>query len=222
LRTALLAGAASIGIAISGAASAQTVHVMNVAVPGGGVAQIHYVGDVPPQIVFAPAPAAFPGAYREAFGAWMPVSSVFGGDSPFAMMDRIGAEMDRRAAVMFRYAEAMTARADAGGIVETAGAMSPGATPFGSASYSFVSTMSGNGVCSQSVRIVSRGDGTEPLVERHSSGNCGDAGTVPRGRSAVQPASPVPAAMPKQPDLILTQGTGSPYNGMARQVASVR
>src|SRR4051794_33559785 len=112
LRTTLLAGAASIGITISaaipGAASAQTVHVMNVAIPGGGVAQIRYVGDVPPQIVFAPA------ALPEAYGAWIPVSSAFGMESPFAMMDRIAAEMDRRAAAMFRHAEAMTARGDAG------------------------------------------------------------------------------------------------------------
>jgi hypothetical protein len=215
LRKALLAGAAAIAIAISGAASAQTVHVMNVAVPGGGVAQIRYVGDVPPQVAVVPAPAAY--------GAWMPVSSLFGADSPFAMMDRIAAEMDRRAAAMFRYAEAMTARADAGRVVETAAdTVPPGVTPFGGESYSFVSTISGNGICSQSVRIVSRGDGTKPVVERHSSGNCGGAAAVPRGRSGVQPASPVPAPAPKQPDLILTQGPGSPYNGMVRHVASVR
>src|SRR5690348_5197074 len=141
---------------------------MTVAVPGGGVAQIRYVGDVPPQIVVAPAPAAFP----DAFGAWMPVASMpvasmpvasmpvasmpgasmFGPDSPFAMMDRIAAEMDRRAAAMFRYAEAMTDRANAGGLAETASTMPSGAVPFGGESYSFVSTLSGNGVCSQSVR----------------------------------------------------------------------
>src|SRR3954454_15281903 len=115
LRKTLLAGAASIGIAISGAASAQTAHVMNVAVPGGGIAQIRYFGDVPPQIVFAPAPAAFPASSGEAFGAWMPVSSMFGpgfgSASPFAVMDRIAAEMDRRAAAIFRYADGMAARA---------------------------------------------------------------------------------------------------------------
>jgi len=224
LRKALLAGAASIGIAIAGMASAQTVHVMNVAVPGGGIAQIRYVGDVPPQIVVAP--AAFPAGFGEAFGAWMPGPSMFGPDLPFAMMDRIAAEMDRRAAAMFRYADTMAARADAGGVAETAwGAMPVGIVPAGGESYSFVSTISGNGVCSQSVRIVSRGDGTKPVVERHSSGNCDGAALMPRGRSGVQPTAPVPATAPKQPDLILTQGGGgssSPYAGMARQVASVR
>jgi len=220
LRKTLLAGAASIGIAVSaaipGAASAQNAHVMNVAVPGGGVMQIRYTGDVPPQIVFMPAPAAF--------DAWMPVASMFGADSPFAMLDRIAAEMDRRAAAMFRYADAMAARADAGGVIEAVGGMPPGA-PFGGESYSFVSTISGNGVCSQSVRIISRGDGTTPVVERHSSGNCGAAQTRP-GRPGVQPgirpAAPVPAATPKQPDLILTQGAGSPYDRTVRHVVSVR
>src|SRR4051794_20919768 len=104
LRKALFAGIAALGIAASGAASAQNAHVMSVAVPGG-VAQIRYVGDIPPQIVVVPAPAAFPAAFPAASEAWLPIWLVFGSDSPFAMMDRIAAEMDRRAAAMFRYAE---------------------------------------------------------------------------------------------------------------------
>jgi hypothetical protein len=116
LRKALLAGVAAIGIGFAGAASAQTAHVMNVPIPGGGIAQIHYVGDVPPQIVFAPASAAFPSASD----SWMPMFSVFGHASPFTMLDRIAAEMDRRAAAMFRYAEAVADRAEAGGFAEAA------------------------------------------------------------------------------------------------------
>lgn len=197
LRKTLLAGIAAIGIGAAGAASAQNVdviHVMNVAIPGG-VAQIRYIGDVPPQIAIVPAPSAF--------DAWMPAASVFGPDAPFAMMDRIAAEMDRRTAAMFRYAEAMADRAAAGG-----------------GSYSFVSTLSGNGVCTQSVRIISRGDGTPPQVERHSSGNCGAAAP---GRPAIQRTAPVPPAPAQQPDLILTRNSSpSPYTGMIRQVASVR
>lgn len=218
LRKVFFAGVAAIGMAASGAASAQNTHVMTVAVPGG-IAQIRYVGDVPPQIVVVPAPAASPAA----FGARLPISSVFGSDSPFAMMDRIAAEMDRRAAAMFRYAEAMAEPADAGRIAQiTAGAAPFGTMSSGGESYSFVSTISGNGACSQSVRIVSRGDGTPPLVERHSSGNCGVAATTRPGRPGVTPAAPVPTPLPKQPDLILTRSAGSPYAGLVRQVASVR
>jgi hypothetical protein len=212
LRKTVLAGVAAIGMAtgigLAGAASAQTAHVMTVPVPGGGVAQIRYFGDVPPRVAFVPAPAAFDG--------WMPVSAVFGYNSPFAMLDRIAAEMDRQAAAMFRYAEAVD-RAATGGFA----AAGLGAIPWGGESYSYLSTISGNGVCTQSVRITSRGDGAPPLVEKHSSGNCG-AAAGPSGRSGVQPAAPVPAAPTKQPDLILTQGAGSPYSGMVRHVTSVR
>jgi hypothetical protein len=210
LRNMLLAGIAAIGIGLAGTAAAQNVNVMTVPVPGGGMAQIHYVGDVPPRVVFMPAPAA-----RD---AWVPVSAGFGYASPFAMFDRIAAEMDRRMAAMFRYAEAIADRATAGGLVETA----HGAPPAGQ-SYSYVATISGNGVCTQSVRIVSRGDGTPPLVERHSSGNCGAWAAPPPGRSNVRPAAPVPAPAPRQPDLILTQHDGSSsHAGVVRQVASVR
>jgi hypothetical protein len=213
LRKALLVGAtavgAAVGIGLAGTASAQNVHTMTVPVPGGGVAQIRYVGDVPPQIAFVPAPAVS--------GPWMPVSSAFGYDSPFAMMERIAAEMDRRAAAMFRYAETMAERANAAGLAETAF----GTIPPGGESYTYVSTISGNGVCTQSVRITSRGDGSPPQIERHSSGNCGAAAMTP-GRLGVQPATPVPTTAPKQPDLILTQSTSSPYTGTIRHVASVR
>ena len=135
LRTALLGAIAALGIGAAGAAPAQTINTMTVPVPGGGVAQIRYVGEVPPQIVFVPAPAAL--------NSWTPVSSVFGYESPFAMLDRIAAEMDRRTAAIFRYAEAMADRANAGGLTEAAfGAMQPGGQ-----SYSYVSTISGSGVC---------------------------------------------------------------------------
>src|SRR3954447_13404214 len=202
LRTALFGAIAAIGIGAAGAAPAQTLNTMTVPVPGGGVAQIRYIGDVPPQIVFMPAPAAL--------NSWTPVSSVFGYESPFAMLDQIAAEMDQRAAAMLRYAEAMASRASAGEITEAAF----GAPPPGSESYSYVSTISGGGVCTQSVHITSRGDGP-PRVERQSSGNCGSMAAPPAGRPAVQPAAPAPSVRPKQPDLILTRNSGpSPYAGM--------
>src|SRR4051794_37390725 len=200
LRKALLARIAAIGIGLSGAASAQSVHVMTVPVPGGGVAQIRYTGEVPPQIGFVPAPAAF--------DPWMQVFSVFGPESPFAMLDRISAEMDRRAAAMFRYADVMAAGAPAGEVAEAAS----GAMPPGSQSYSYVSTISGSGVCTQSVRITSRGDGP-PRVERHSSGNCGPVAAPPAGRCAGQPGAPVPSLQPKQPAPLLTRNNRpSPHN----------
>jgi hypothetical protein len=207
LRTPLLAGIAAIGIGLAGAASAQTAHVMSVPVPGGGYAEIRYVGEVPPQVAFVPAPVA-------AYDGWVPAGAFFE-PSPFAMIGRIAAEMDRRMTAMFRDAEAMAVRAHTGQPIEVAF----GSLPPGSQSYSFVSTISGNGVCTQSVRIISEGSGA-PRVERHSSGNCGPAAPAP-GRSAVRPVAPVPAVPAKRPDLILTQNSGAqPYAGVIRQVAS--
>jgi hypothetical protein len=72
-RTALLAGAAAIAVAgLSGVAAARDLntHVMTVEVPGGGVAEIRYTGDLPPQVVFSPAPTAL--------GAFMPFGAFSG------------------------------------------------------------------------------------------------------------------------------------------------
>src|SRR4051812_40894357 len=108
LRTALLAGVAAATIGFSAAATAQSpnTHVMTVRLPGGGTAEIRYSGDVAPQVVFSEAPANFGGPVL------MP--SLFGPASPFAMLDRVSAEMDRRAAAMFREADALAARARTG------------------------------------------------------------------------------------------------------------
>lgn len=205
LRTVLLAGAAALAIGISGAASAQT-NVMTVALPGGGVAEIHYTGDVPPRVVVSDAPASF--------AAWSPVGSFFGPGSPFAMMERISAEMDRQPAAMFRRAEALAAQAHSGQPIEEAF----GNLPAGSRGYTYVSTMSGNGVCTRSVEITSSGNGP-PRVVSHSSGNCGPASGGSSG-AATLPAAPARPA--KQPDLLLTNASNGaqPYNGMVRQVAN--
>ena len=77
-RTALLAGAAAIAAAgLSGVAAARdlSTHVMNVQVPGGGVAEICYTGDVPPQVVFSRAPTAL--------DTFTPFGAFFGPASPF-------------------------------------------------------------------------------------------------------------------------------------------
>jgi len=201
LRTTLLAGAAA--LASFGPASAQTPHVMTVALPGGGVAEIQYTGDVPPKVVIGEAPPAF--------AAGSPVASFFGPDSPFAMVDRISAEMDRQAAAMFRRAEMLSAQARSGQPLEAAF----GNLPPGGNGYSYISTMTGNGVCTRSVEITSNGNGP-PKVVSHSSGNCGPAA----GGSTGAAAPPQPA---KQPDLVLTKADGAkPYTNMVRHVAAAQ
>ena len=98
LRSLVLAAVASL---IAGIAAAQTANVMTVRLPGGGLAEIRYFGDVPPQVAFLPSTAGYDGS--------MPAPLVFGRESPFAVFERISAEMDRRAAEMFRYAAAALA-----------------------------------------------------------------------------------------------------------------
>src|SRR5437868_5218487 len=87
-RKAALAGLASLAVAgaawAAGTPEKPGAKVMEVALPGGGVARISYRGDVAPRVIVGPAPAA---GYEAA---------------PFAAMDRIMAEMDARAALMMR------------------------------------------------------------------------------------------------------------------------
>jgi hypothetical protein len=193
-RTALLGGIAALALAgLAGTAAAQNpnTHTMKVQLPGGGIAEIRYTGNVPPQIVVTDAPASL--------AAFDPIPSMFGPDSPFAMMERISAQMDRQAAAMFARAESAAAQARSGSPQVLKAAL--GNLPPRGAGYSYISTISSNGVCTKSVEITSQGNGAPPKVVSHSSGNCGPQGGV---------TGPVnlPAARPPAnngPDLILTK-----------------
>jgi hypothetical protein len=209
LRSVVLAAVAAFGVGFAGAASAQTANVMTVRLPGGGLAEIRYVGDVPPQVVFAPTATTY--------DSGLPASSLFGRESPFAAFERISAEMDRQAAAMFRYAAALADQAQAG------------------QGYAYASAMPADGGCLQGVRIT-QVFGAPPRVETYSAGNCtrssAPGGTVrlpvgpaapPRQPELLDTYRPGPVAPSKQPDLILTQGTGTaPYAGMVRHVAAAR
>lgn len=186
-RISLLAGAAAIGLAgSSGLAAAQTpqTHVMTVALPDGGTAQIRYTGDVAPRVSFSTAPTTP--------ADWRAMPAAFGTESPLTMLDRISAEMDRQAAAMFRQAATLTQAAQSGQPLATGvGTFSPGGQ-----SYSFVSEttgngLSGNGLCSESVEIIAIGNGA-PKVVRNSSGNCG---SLTAGATAL-PSAPGPSTRP--------------------------
>ena len=222
LTTALLAGVAAFAIGASGAlAQSSNAHVMTVRLPQGGVAQIEYTGNVPPRVTVSDVPAPL--------DVFAPPPALFGPESPFAMMQRISAEMDREAAAMFRPAAALTAAARSGQAIPVAFAN----LPPGAQEYSIVSTMSGNGVCTQSVEITAQGNGAPPRVVSHSSGNCG-AQAGPGGAVNLPTATP-PAAQPApvwtSAPLPLRQGpaaephllyTGAPgtrhYAGLVREI----
>lgn len=208
LRTALLAGVAASAIGFSGAALAQSpqTHVMTVQLPGGGTAEVRYTGNVAPQISFGESAAPV--------AVFAPMPSFFGPDLPFATLDRISAEMDREAAAMFRQANALVAQARSGQLTETA----IGNMPPGSEGYSFISTMSGHGVCTQSVEITSQGNGAPPRVVSHNSGNCSAA---PNATGTVNlPAAPVPA---NRPGVVWTSAQGAvPYAGLVREIPAAQ
>jgi hypothetical protein len=134
------------------------------------------------------------------------------------MMQRISAEMDREAAAMFQRVDALAARAQSGEPINVAF----GNLPPGSSGYSYISTMSGNGVCTRSVEITATGNQT-PRVVSHSSGNCGPAATS-GGVNAVNMPGAVPATpavVPSnRPDMVWTSAEGQhPYAGMVRNAA---
>ena len=191
IRIALLGIVAAVALAGTAAAQDPNTHVMKVQMPGGGIAEIRYTGKVPPRVVFTSGPAAL--------AAFDPFSSIAGPGSPFAMMERVSAEMDRQAAAILAQADNLAAQARSGSpqILQTGlGNMPPGST-----GYSYVSTMSSNGVCTQSVEITSQGNGAPPKLVWHRSGNCGP------GAGATAPVN-LPVARPpanNNPDLILTK-----------------
>jgi len=172
MRIALLAGAAGIVLAgLTGMATAQTVtnpaqpHVLNVRLPDGQVEQIRYAGDVPPTVMLAPDTAMVPS---------------FGPGSPFAMLERMSADMDRQAVALFHDIDAMP----------------PNAGGFG-----LIPVMSGPGVCMRSVQVTFVGGGQAPHVVSHTAGDCGPAhGSA---TPAMLPSAPVPHRT--APDVILAR-----------------
>lgn len=147
------------------AAAKPVQHRMTVWLPGGGSEVITYTGDVAPKLSFTPSEFTAEPAF------WSPLA--FG--APAVPPDRIALAMnslamDNDMASMIRAADAMMAMPLASGVTEA----NLNALPPGSESYSMVSTVNGNAVCSRSVQITRTGHG-QPKVVRHASGNCAGA-----------------------------------------------
>jgi hypothetical protein len=168
LRSMLAVGAAILaaGVVTPAMAGDGRVHVLTVQLPGGGVEQIEYIGDVAPQVVFVPTSRMVA----------VPMMDV----DPFATLNRIAAVMDQQAAAMLREVESMQAD------------MLPG-LPRGGSGYSFASTMSGSGVCTRSVRITYNGGNAPPQMVSSSSGDCG---SDHRQQAPSEVTVPVPGSRP--------------------------
>ncbi len=165
IRTSVLAGIAALAVAGTALASSHDRHVMKVDLPDGSVAHIEYAGDVAPKVTFAP-------AMIDPVGWADPLPAA-----PFALFDRIAAEMDRQADVMMRQASALPVEHNPGnGQVDLAAL---GKLPPGTVSYSFTSTGTGTGTCNRSVQVTSSGPGQQPKVVSASYGDCGDSPAAP-------------------------------------------
>lgn len=166
-RFALIAGFVGIAAAGTAMAAAAEMHTMQVALPDGGVAQISYSGNVAPRVVVAPADM------RQMTLAEPAEASLF---APFAEMERISALMEQRHQMMLQRIAAMQRQAEAmaaSSLHMPQGMVMTGDMPAGTVvHYSFYSSTTGNGGCTQSVEWRSDGSGQQPQMIRTSSGDC--------------------------------------------------
>jgi hypothetical protein len=159
-------------------AAANHSRIMTVDLPDGSLARIEYKGDIAPKVTVEPMTRLVPVQLADSAMT-----------APFALFDRIAADMDRQMDAMFRQARMLEA-ASAGDAPLDRAAF--GALPAGTISYRFVSTGTGNGVCSRSVQVTSLGAGQQPKVVSNSSGDCGTPAraTVPAVAAPTQAAAP--------------------------------
>ena len=189
-RKAALAGLASLALAggawAAGKPGKADVNVMQVALPGGGVATISYSGEVAPRVVVGQGPSES-GAARS------------------AALDRYRAAMAYRAALlrerMRLHMAALEAQARAAG-AEGARAMRrvglPGlgtaagvSLPPGAVSYSSVTRVTGNGTCTETVQVTRTSADAQPRVVRRTSGTCA-AGAPERSNLSSPRSRPPP------------------------------
>lgn len=179
LRTAVLVGAAAIATAGTAIAAANDNRVMTVDLPDGSLARIDYQGDVAPKVTVQPAIRFVPVGFAD------PAVTA-----PFALLDRIAADMDRQVNAMVQQTRMLEAAAASGATLDWAAL---GNLPAGTVSYRFVSTRSGNGACRRSVQVTSLGADQQPKVVSSSSGDC-DASSRGTVQAVADHGKPAPLA----------------------------
>lgn len=159
LRAAVLAGIAALCAAGTAVAASNDTHVMTVDLPDGSIARIEYQGDVAPKVKIGPSMRFVPARFADPFEA-----------APFAMFDRIFADMDRQAAAM-RQAW-LRAPVDSDGKPDLAAFKT---LPAATVSYRFVSTSDGDRFCRRSWQWTAEGPGKQPKLVTASAGDCDTA-----------------------------------------------
>ncbi len=171
----LLGGAAALALA-AGAVTAQAqdpqTHEITVQLPGGGVEHITYSGNPNLHVSFERAPEwndPFAAAFAPSF--W----------SSFDALNQISAQMDRQMNAMLARAEAMQAQARSGELNAAFGNAPPGTF-----SYEQVTTWTGNGICTHTVRMTAPANGGRPQYVSNTSGDCGGKAVQPSSSNAIQ------------------------------------
>jgi hypothetical protein len=182
LRNILLIGAAVLaaaGLAGASAGVPAKTHVLTVRLPNGSIKQIRYLGDQPPQISFDEEPTLL----------FSPRFEWFGADSPFAVLDRMSAEMDRETAAILN--EAACFRDSALLPTDPLTPLNLGKLPPGARGFSVVSTLSGGHVCTRSFEYFASPDGGRPRIVTRTSGDCGPDHRRSSPPGIRRPAEPV-------------------------------
>jgi hypothetical protein len=158
----LLAGVAGLGLAAPTLARELDLHHLTIHLPGGGMETIEYTGQVAPRVTFQPVmmhriadPWAGDFFWPAGFG--------------FADFDRIAARMDAQMAAMMHQAELLT-RLPHGQALNQAVLKD---LPPGTTSFSYISTSTGSGTCTQVTRITRGAEDAKPQVVSQTSGDCG-------------------------------------------------
>lgn len=178
LRTALVAGIATLGLAGTALAASHDLHVMNVNLPDGSVARIAYAGKVAPKVEIQP-------VATDVFDAAFPDPVVA---ANFAGLDHMAAMLDAQSQAMMQQVAAMEQAAQnqmANAHFAAANAKAPAS---GSWSYTVMTSSNGKDACTQTVSWISDGASGQPKIQRTSAGDCD---TVKRS------TAPVPAAASK-------------------------
>jgi len=157
-------GGAALALLGAGVAEAATakLHTLQVNAPDGSVAEVHYTGDVAPQVQFVPATS-------------QPIALT----DPFAEMERVSAMMDAQMQAMMQHAALMQQQAVAMQQTAQAGNASPGMTlvgtmPQGMHMTYYSSSTDAKG-CTRSVSYSSDGGSTEPKLTQVASDSCESA-----------------------------------------------
>ena len=156
----LIAGAAALaftGLATAAIAADQlNRHELTIQLPNGGTERIEYTGEAP-QVVFAPAPFAWPWAAPIDF--WTP--------PPFSSFERMSADIDRQMAALFN--DERTLFASPPMLADTTLAN----IPPGTLSTTWISTSFGNGFCTRVTQISKTSSEAKPEIVSRESGDCG-------------------------------------------------